>query len=180
MLNITIPKQELYDEEKNEFIMSEEKSICLEHSLVSVSKWESKWKKPFLSKDEKTIEEIIDYIKCMTITQNVDDNIYKCLSKDNIKFINDYIDDKMTATTFYDTRKNIGRSETITSELIYFWMISLNIPMECQKWHLNRLFTLIKVCSIKNRPAKKGNSRETMRKYASMNAARRKKYNTRG
>lgn len=180
MLNITIPKQELYDEEKNEFITMEERSICLEHSLVSVSKWESKWKKPFLSKEKKTLEETIDYIKCMTITQNVDSDIYKYLSQDNIISINNYIDDKMTATTFYDTRKNIGRSETITSELIYFWMISLNIPMECQKWHLNRLLTLIRICNIKNDSGKKMSRNEINSRNAALNAARRKRLNTRG
>jgi hypothetical protein len=180
MLNITIPKKELYDEVKNEFITFEEKTICLEHSLVSVSKWESKWKKPFLSKEEKTVEETLDYIKCMTITQNVDSRIYQYLSKDNIKEINDYIDDKMTATTFYDTRKNTGRAETITSELIYFWMISLNIPMECQRWHLNRLLTLIKICNIKNDSGKKMSRSEINSRNAALNAARRKKLNTRG
>ena len=180
MLYITIPKQELYDEVKNEFITFEEKTICLEHSLVSVSKWESKWKKPFLSKEEKTVEETLDYIKCMTITQNVDDKVYNYLSKKNIEDINKYIDDSMTATTFYDTRKNTGRQENITSELIYFWMISLNIPMECQKWHLNRLLTLIKICNIKNDSGKKMSRSEINSRNAALNAARRKKLNTRG
>jgi hypothetical protein len=180
MLNITIPKQELYDEENNEFINLPEKTICLEHSLVSVSKWESKWKKPFLSKEPKTVEETIDYIKCMTITQNVDDKSYNYLSKKNIEDINKYIDDSMTATTFYDTRKNTGRQENITSELIYFWMISLNIPMECQKWHLNRLLTLIKICNIKNDSGKKMSRSEINSRNAALNAARRKKLNTRG
>lgn len=180
MLNITIPEQELYDEENNEFINLPEKTICLEHSLVSVSKWESKWKKPFLSKEPKTVEETIDYIKCMTITQNVDEKSYNYLSKKNIEDINKYIDDSMTATTFYDTRKNTGRQENITSELIYFWMISLNIPMECQKWHLNRLLTLIKICNIKNDSGKKMSRSEINSRNAALNAARRKKLNTRG
>ncbi len=180
MLNITIPKKELYDEKNEEFIYLPEKTICLEHSLVSVSKWESKWKKPFLSKERKTTEETIDYIKCMTITQNVDDMFYNCLTTDNIKEINAYIDDSMTATTFYDVRKNTGRQENITSELIYFWMISLNIPMECQKWHLNRLLTLIKICNIKNDSGKKMSRSEINSRNAALNAARRKKLNTRG
>lgn len=180
MLNITIPERELYDEINNEFITIPEKTICLEHSLVSVSKWESKWKKPFLSKEPKNIEETIDYIKCMTITQNVDSRIYSYLTKENIKDINDYIDDKMTATTFYDVRQNTGHKETVTSELIYFWMISLNIPMECQRWHLNRLLTLIKICNIKNDTGKKMSRNEIMSRNAALNAARRKQYNTRG
>ena len=180
MLNITIPKKELYDEKNEEFVYLPEKTLCLEHSLVSVSKWESKWKKPFLSKEQKTTEETIDYIKCMTITQNVDDMFYNCLTADNIKAINSYIDDSMTATTFYDVRKNTGRQENITSELIYFWMISLNIPMECQKWHLNRLLTLIKICNIKNDSGKKMSRGEINSRNAALNAARRKKLNTRG
>lgn len=182
MLKITIPSTELWNEKEEVFQYTKEYSLTLEHSLVSLSKWESKWQKPFLNpKKEKTIEETIDYIRCMTLTQNVDPKCYDYLTNENLREINDYIDAPMTATVFFeDKNKFIGPRETITSELIYYWMIALNIPMECQKWHLNRLFTLIKVCSIKNRPAKKRNSRETMRKYASMNAARRKKYNTRG
>lgn len=180
MLNITVPERELYDEINNEFITIPEKTICLEHSLVSVSKWESKWKKPFLSKDAKTVEETIDYIKCMTITQNVDDKIYQYLTKENIQQINEYIDNSMTATTFYDTRKNTGHKENITSELIYYWMINLNIPMECQKWHLNRLLTLIKVCNIKSDSGKKMSRSEINSRNAALNAARRKKLNTRG
>lgn len=180
MLNITIPKQELFNEETNEFIDVDEKTICLEHSLVSISKWESKWNKPFLSKEEKTAEETIDYIKCMTITQNVDDKYYNYLTAKNIRDINAYIDSPMTATTFYDTRKNTGHKETVTSELIYFWMISLNIPMECQRWHLNRLLTLIRICNIKNDSGKKMSRGEVMSRNAALNAARRKKLNTRG
>ena len=180
MLNIVIPEQELFDDSKNEFINIKETSLCLEHSLVSISKWESKWNKPFLSKDEKSVEETTDYIKCMTITQNVDDMVYKFLSKQNIKDINDYIDAPMTATTFYDTRMNTGHRETVTSELIYFWMISLNIPMECQRWHLNRLLTLIRICNIKNDSGKKMSRSEINSRNAALNAARRKKLNTRG
>lgn len=182
MLKITIPSTELWDEKAEEFQYTKEYSLALEHSLVSISKWESKWEKPFLNpKKEKTTEETIDYIRCMTLTQNVDPKCYDYLTNENLREINDYIDAPMTATVFFEEKnKFIGIRETITSELIYYWMISLNIPMECQKWHLNRLFTLIRVCNIKNRPAKKGSRRETMRKYASLNAARRKKYNTRG
>lgn len=181
MLKITIPSTELWDEKTEEFRYTKEHALVLEHSLVSLSKWESKWEKPFLNpKTEKTTEETIDYIRCMTLTPNADPKCYEYLTNENLREINNYIDSRMTATVFYEDNKLIGPRETITSELIYYWMIALNIPMECQNWHLNRLFTLIKVCNIKNRPAKKRNSKETMRKYASMNAARRKKYHTRG
>lgn len=178
MLLLTIPPIEMFNEKTSEFVYSKEIKISLEHSLVSLSKWESRWNKPFLSKDNKTLEETIDYIRCMTITQNVDPEVYFRLTDENINTINKYIESPMTATTFSDN----GHSsrEIITSELIYYWMISLNIPMECQKWHLNRLLTLIRVCNIKNAPAKKMSRREIMNRNAALNAARRKKLNSTG
>lgn len=178
MLLLTIPPIEMFNEKTDEFVYSKEIKISLEHSLVSLSKWESRWNKPFLSKDNKTLEETIDYIRCMTITQNVDPEVYFRLTDENISTINKYIESPMTATTFSDN----GHSsrEIITSELIYYWMISLNIPMECQKWHLNRLLTLIRVCNIKNAPAKKMSRREIMNRNAALNAARRKKLNSTG
>lgn len=180
MLTITIPSGEMFNERTNEFIEGKEQIIQLEHSLVSLSKWESKWGKPFLSKNEKTIEETLDYIRCMTITQNITSDVYARLTNENIAAINAYIEHPMTATTFSnDLNKNNSR-EIITSELIYYWMISLNIPMECQKWHLNRLLTLIRVCNVKNTPPKKMNRRELMSRNASLNAARKKQLNTRG
>ena len=178
MLLLTIPPIEMFNEKTSEFVYSKETKISLEHSLVSLSKWESRWNKPFLSKNNKTLEETIDYIRCMTITQNVDPEVYFRLTDENINTINKYIESPMTATTFSDN----GHSsrEIITSELIYYWMISLNIPMECQKWHLNRLLTLIRVCNIKNAPAKKMSRREIMSRNAALNAARRKKLNSTG
>lgn len=178
MLTITIPEQELFNELTNEFVSTKARTIQLEHSLVSISKWESKWNKPFLSKDEKTIEQTLDYIQCMTITQNIDPMVYRFLTDDNIRDINDYIDAPMTATTFPD--KGSTSREIITSEVIYYWMISLNIPMECQKWHLNRLLTLIRVCNVKNAPVKKMSRKEIMNRNATLNAARRKKLNSKG
>lgn len=179
MLTITIPARELYDEKNQMFFNTKEQTLRLEHSLVSISKWESKWRKAFLKKDEKTNEEIIDYIKCMTITQNVDPNVYNFLTRSNINQIIEYIDNPMTATTFANNENNNSR-EVITSELIYYWMISFNIPMECQRWHLNRLLTLIRVCSIKNTPPKKMNKKEVANRYAKLNAARRNKMNSKG
>ena len=181
MLQITIPAIEMFDEQKQEFVSTKEQTLCLEHSLVSLSKWESKWHKAFLSKEPKTNEETIDYIKCMTITQNVDPNIYLCLTRENIEQVNQYIEDPMTATWFSEESKrgSSGREQT-TSELIYYWMIALNIPFECQKWHLNRLLTLIRVCNIKNQPPKKMSRRDIMSRNSAINAARRKKYNSKG
>ena len=170
----------MWDEENQEFIYGKEQTLQLEHSLVSLSKWESKWCKPFLSKKEKTDEEILDYIKFMTITQNVNPEVYLRLSNDNIKQINDYISHPATATTFSQASGGKKSNETVTSELIYYWMTALNIPFECQKWHLNRLLTLIRIANIKNAPPKKMSKRETMSRYQALNAARRKQLNSRG
>ena len=179
MLQITIPSTEAWDSKKEEFVKLKEQTLQLEHSLVSISKWESKWCKPFLGKNEKTYEETMDYIKCMTITQNVKDETYSHLTTDNIERINKYIGEPMTATTFSNTSTG-STKETVTSELLYYWMIANNIPMECQKWHLNRLITLIRICNVKNTPPKKMNKREIANRYASLNAARRKKFNSKG
>lgn len=179
MLEITIPEIENYDEEKNEFFMTKECTLRLEHSLVSISKWESKWHKPFLVSDEKTIEELTDYIRCMTITQNVDPNVYFGIPDSEFKKVEEYIQDPMTATTFKEQKSQANR-EIVTSELIYYWMVALEIPFECQKWHLNRLLTLIKVCNIKNQPQKKMPIREILNNNRALNAARRKKFHTKG
>lgn len=180
MLQITIPAIEQWDEKKQEFIISKEQTLSLEHSLVSLSKWESKYCKPFLGKDAKTKEEIIDYIKCMTITQNVPSEVYNNITTENIAQINRYIESPMTATWFSKEDPNKPNREQITSELVYYWMISLNIPFECQKWHLNRLLTLIRVCNVKNQPPKKRSKKEIMSRNAALNAARRKQLNTKG
>lgn len=180
MLRITIPAVEQWDEAKQEFISTKEQTLSLEHSLVSLSKWESKWCKAFLTKQEKTFEETLDYIKFMTLTQNVDPEVYKYLTNRNIDKINRYIEAPMTATYFSEDKNGKTSREQITAELIYYWMISLNIPFECQKWHLNRLLTLIKVCNIKNTPPKKRSKKEIMSRNAALNAARRKQLNTKG
>ena len=180
MLTIKIPDTEYYNEETSQFVSVKERMIDLEHSLVSLSKWEAKWCKPFLGKDQKTSEEVRDYIRCMIIDRNVPDNILYALSKQQEKQIVDYIDEKMTATTFSDISSASKSREVITSEIIYYWMISLNIPFECQKWHLNRLLTLIRVCSIKNAPPKKMGRNSILSRNAQINAARKKQLNTRG
>lgn len=182
MLKITIPASEKFNEETNEFIYKKEQNLVLEHSLVSLSKWESRWHEPFLSskKENKTNEQIIDYIRCMTLTQNVDPSVYYDLTPDNYKKIQAYIDNTMTATTFNHLQQNKPSTEVITSELIYYWMIAYNVPVEFEKWHLNRLLTLIKVCSIKNTPPKKMSKREIMNRNAALNASRRKAFNSKG
>lgn len=173
MLKITIPPTELWDETKEEFVTFKGRTLALEHSLVSLSKWESKWCKPFVSKQEKTLEETIDYIKCMTLTQNVSDDVYKYLTSENIADINKYIDAPMTATWFSESKDSSSSQKQVTSELIYYWMITLNIPFECQKWHLNRLLTLIRVCNEESKPAKKMSARETIERNRALNEKRR-------
>lgn len=181
MLRIVVPlSPEGWDEKKQEFVEPKVQVLQLEHSLVSLSKWESKWCKPFLTKDEKTYEETIDYIKFMTLTQNVKPEVYDYISQENMRDINAYIDAPMTATTFSEDKNGKRSREIVTSELIYYWMIALNIPFECQKWHLNRLLTLIRVCNIKNTPPKKMSKRELASRNAALNAARRKQLNTKG
>lgn len=182
MFTLIVPATELWDEEKLEFVSgSKEYKLQLEHSLVSLSKWESKYHKPFLTRNERTLDEIIDYVKCMTITQNVPDDVYKRITKPMLVQISEYIDNDMTATTF---APEIGggkrNNEQITAELIYYWMFSLNIPMDCQKWHLNKLITLIRVSSIKNSPPKKMSTREILSRNAALNEARKRQLNTTG
>ena len=180
MLTITIPATEMWDEKNEKFIDIKECRLQLEHSLVSLSKWESKWCKPFLFTNDKTAEEIMDYVRCMTLTTNVSPEVYYGLTSENIKAINAYIEAPMTATHFGSEQNGSGKREIVTSELIYYWMIALNIPFECQKWHLNRLLTLIRICNIKNQPVKKMSRKEIMSRNAALNAARRKQLGTKG
>lgn len=180
MLQIVVPAIEYYDERNNKFVEMKEQTLHLEHSLISLSKWESKWNKPFLSRKDKTQEETLDYIRCMTLTQNVDPSVYSRLSSENISQISDYIDAPMTATTFSDRRTGKASREIITAELVYYWMVNYNIPFECQKWHLNRLLTLIRVCTIKNSPPKKMSEAEVMRQQAELNEIRKAQLNTKG
>ena len=180
MLQITIPAREMWDEQNNEFVYTNEQTLQLEHSLISLSKWESKWNKPFLSKESKTYEEVLDYVKCMTLTQKVSPEIYANLTDENMRDIQRYIEAPMTATTFSEEKNTKGNREIVTSELIYYWMIALGIPMECEKWHLNRLLTLVRVCNIKNSPPKKMGKNAIMSRNASLNAARRKRLNSKG
>lgn len=180
MLTIVVPEREYFDDDKNEFVHTKEVTLQLEHSLVSLSKWESRWKKPFLSDTEKTPEETIDYIRCMTINNNVDPSVYRRLTNGMVQRINEYISDPMTATTFSEDKHQKKNREVVTSELIYYWMVALQIPFECQKWHLNRLITLIRVCNIKNSPPKKMSRTDIYRQNAALNEARRKMHGSKG
>lgn len=179
MLKLVIPDLEVFNEKTNEFETIKGQTIALEHSLVSISKWESKWKIPFFSREQKTTEQALDYIRCMTLTQNVNPLLYQNLDSRHISAISDYLDDSMTATWF--SKDNSPKSrEIITSEIIYYWMIESGIPMECQKWHINRLFTLIKVCNEKRKPQKKMTREELMARNKRLNLQRRARLNSKG
>lgn len=182
ILKVEEQEHEYYDEQIGEFITLACKActLKLEHSLVSISKWESKWKKPFLSNDKKTPEEFMDYIKCMTINQDVPDDVYLLLGRDNLKKIEEYILDPATATTVSDRRKSQGgRSEIPTSELIYYWMVTNGIPFECEKWRLNRLITLIKICNAKGNPQQMSRQ-EIYQMNAALNNSRRAAMGSKG
>lgn len=179
-IKITIPPIEVYDEVKNEFITFKEQTLTFEHSLVSLSKWEAKWHKPFIDNSKNiTPEELEDYIKFMTLTQNVDERIYKYLPASVYAQLTKYMEDPMTATWFSKSKRRGGR-QVVTAEIIYYWMIQLNIPFECRKWHLNSLLTLIRVCNEKNQPPKRMSKKEQMAQQRSLNAARRAAMHTRG
>lgn len=180
MLLITIPSADLWDELREEFLTVKEQTLQLEHSLVSISKWEAKWHKPFLTKRKKNTEEVVDYVRCMTLTQHVDPMVYACLSSENYHEIEQYIEDPMTATTFDEYGCDPPKSFVVTAEVIYAQMIEFGIPIEFQKWHLNRLLTLIRVCAIRHGPPKELSRAEILQRNAAINASRRERWNTKG
>ena len=177
MLTITL-KTEYWDEEKEEFINTNGGEIHLEHSLISISKWESKWKKSFINSEKQIGDELYDYIRCMA-QEDISIDLIKSMDSDTLSKIIDYINDPMSATTVKTYGPKSTNREVVTSELIYYWMIALNIPFECQNWHLNRLLKLIEVCNLKNNPKKMGRN-DIMRQNRDLNAARRKALKSKG
>lgn len=184
MLILTVPGGEFWDHKHMTFSQTKEVTLQLEHSLISLSEWEAKWKKPFLSiKSGLTPDEFIDYVRCMTVTKNVDPEVYTRINQELADKIIAYIDDSMTATWFAEDSVSGAKPrhrETITAEVIYYQMIALNIPFECRKWHLNKLLTLIRVCSIKSQPEKKMSKAEIMKRNRALNAKRKARLGTHG
>lgn len=179
MLTVKVPLSEAFDEESNEFVDGDVFVLELEHSLVSLSKWESQFEKPFMSETDKTTEETVAYVKAMTLTPNVPATIYQHLSKSNFDEISTYINAKMTATWFTDLESKTSKP-VITAEIVYYWLIALTIPFECQHWHLNRLLTLVRVCNEKNQPEKKMSRQELIERNRSLNAQRKAQLKTKG
>lgn len=180
MLQIIVPMARYYDEIHNEFITIEEQVLTLEHSLFSLSQWESKWKKPFLGDENKTAEECIDYVRCMCLTPDVHPFVYFNITPALFEKVDEYIKSPMTATWFKNDKSGSKNHDVITAEIIYYWMVSLNIPFECQMWHLNRLIALVRVCNEKNGPQKKLSRKDVYNRNRSLNAARRQKLNSKG
>lgn len=180
MLTITIPESEFFNSETNEFVQIKGQKLRLEHSLKSISKWESKWHKPFLSRDQKTAEEVTDYIRCMSIDDEIDFSVFYAIPESEKTRIAEYIQDPMTATTIRSDKNAPKNRNIITSEILYYDMVALNIPFECENWHLNRLIMLIEVCNEKNKPKKKIPKSDLARRNRSLNAARRKRIGTTG
>lgn len=180
MLAIEVVLEEGFDEENQKFVVVKSCVLEMEHSLVSLSKWESFFEKPFLSDKEKTPEEVFEYIQMMTLTPNVPPEVFSSLTTANVEKIRKYIDAKMTATTFNEQGVPKRNHEVITAEIIYHWMIAAGVPFECQHWHLNRLLTLIRVINLKNAPPKKMGKREMLAQRNKLNAMRKKQYGTSG
>lgn len=180
MLKITIPGGELYDEVNERFIYIEPYDLKLEHSLSSLSKWESKWEIPFLGNQERTNEQTIDYIRCMTLTEDVPESIYGRLTSENIEAISAHISAKMSATWFSESETSKVSKKVITAEIIYYWMVQASIPIELENWHINKLLTLIQVCSRENQPEKKLSRAEVMDRNRKLNEARKAQLKTKG
>lgn len=180
MLKIMVGAEEAFDEETQEFVFLGGVELQLEHSLVSLSKWESKYEKPFLGSDEKTPEELVGYVKAMLLTPEVPEEVFTRLNEANFTAINTYINAKMTATWFSEAPGAPKAREVITNELIYYWLTVFQIPFEVETWHLNRLFTLIRICNVKSAKPQKMSRSEIAHRNRQLNEQRRMQHKTSG
>jgi hypothetical protein len=181
MLTLTIGGTEVFNEEDQTFSVVDSTVLQLEHSLLSLSKWESKTLKPFLSTDKKTPRELELYVEAMIITSDFEPDIVRRFSQKDLDAVNAYINSSESATTFGNMPETKGRGEIVTSELIYYWMVMFNIPFHpCETWHLNRLLALIRIANIKNSKSKKMSRHELVARNRALNEERRAKLNTRG
>lgn len=187
MIEINVPASSVVDPDTNRiYRVKKDQKIQLEHSLISIQKWESRWHIAYLKRDhQKTYEQIIDYIRCMTLTPNVADDVYYCIPDSELKRVAQYIDDPMSATRVHDAPpvKSFGigqKQDVVTAEVIYYWMIAMNIPYECRKWHLQQLLTLIRVINAKNAPKKKRPMKDVLAEYRSINEENKKRFGTKG
>lgn len=181
MLLLTLPAERGFNEETEEFVNFPEVTLRLEHSLISIHKWEAKWHKSYLDNKHFTIEEQLDYIRCMSLDPNLDLNTIRRLRKEDLIKIREYIADPMTATTIkHRNNRPNNTGQFVTAELIYYWMTEFGIPFECNKWHINQLLALIEICSVKQNPGKKMNRQEAAMMRASANEARRRRLGSRG
>lgn len=176
MLEIPIPPQEIWDPVKEKFIKYDGGVIKMEHSLRAIQKWEAKYKKPFLSKEEKTEDEVLFYLKCMTLNK-VDDVAYSLLTNSDMEDISNYISEQRTATTIKTSSK--GSRKVPTAEVMYYWLSALQIPFEVADWHLSQLLTLVEVANELNNPKKMKKS-EVYNQYDALNEMRKAKYKTKG
>jgi hypothetical protein len=181
MLRISIPGSEFFDESTSTFFITEPLDLELEHCLAAMSKWEAKFEKPFLSSKQPSHAEVLAYVKCMVLNQDIDFDSPFELPSETLELVNTYINSKQTATTFAEEHTRTSKtSEIVTSELIYYWMVSFNIPFECERWNLNRLLALVKICSIKNSKPKKMSRNEITQRNHELNEARRAALGTSG
>lgn len=180
MLTLHVDQMEMYDEEKEEFVVSDAVTLELEHSLVSLSKWESIFEKPFLGGKDKTKEEIVAYVRAMTLTPDVSPEVFDRLGNEHFNKINEYINAKMSATWFSESQNNRTNTEIVTAELIYYWMVAFSLPQEYQYWHLTKLLTLIRVCNLKNSKPKRMSANEARSRQREINERRLREMNSSG
>lgn len=178
MLEIELEELEAWDDKKQEFVVLKNEVVCLEHSLKSISEWEAKWKVPFLDTTPRTKQMILDYVSCMVVSE-VPKGFLERLKTRDFSRIQEYIDDSRTAS-WISSEDNTNDGSKVTSELIYYWMVTAGIPFSAEEWHLNRLMMLIKIYGEKNKPEKKRSREDILERNRELNEKRRREMGTNG